>query len=34
MIRARFCELLAHTHAPTQEAQQAFITGLFSCSMC
>ncbi|HDX8355548.1 TPA: EAL domain-containing protein [Aeromonas dhakensis] len=30
MIRARFCELLAHTHAPTQEAQQAFITGLFS----
>ncbi|EKP0308585.1 EAL domain-containing protein [Aeromonas veronii] len=30
MIRARFCELLAHTHAPTQQAQQAFITGLFS----
>lgn len=30
LIRARFCELLAHTHAPTQQAQQAFITGLFS----
>ena len=30
MIRARFCELLAHAHAPTQQAQQAFITGLFS----
>ncbi|MEV3831316.1 EAL domain-containing protein [Aeromonas allosaccharophila] len=30
MIRARFCELLAHAHAPSQQAQQAFITGLFS----
>ena len=30
LIRARFCELLAQTHAPTQQAQQAFITGLFS----
>lgn len=30
MIRARFCELLAHAHAPTQQTQQAFITGLFS----
>ncbi|WP_279007459.1 EAL and HDOD domain-containing protein [Aeromonas jandaei] len=30
LIRARFCELLAHAHAPTQQAPQAFITGLFS----
>ncbi|MBV7415028.1 EAL and HDOD domain-containing protein [Aeromonas sp. sif2433] len=30
LIRARFCELLAQTHAPTRQAQQAFITGLFS----
>lgn len=30
LIRARFCELLAQTHAPTLQAQQAFITGLFS----
>ncbi|MGY3931861.1 sensory box/GGDEF family protein [Aeromonas encheleia] len=30
LIRARFCELLAQSHAPTRQAQQAFITGLFS----
>jgi EAL and modified HD-GYP domain-containing signal transduction protein len=30
LIRARFCELLAQTHAPTRQTQQAFITGLFS----
>lgn len=30
LIRAHFCEQLAHTHAPTQQASQAFITGLFS----
>lgn len=30
LIRARFCELLAQTHGPAQQAQQAFITGLFS----
>jgi EAL and modified HD-GYP domain-containing signal transduction protein len=30
LIRARFCELLAHAHAPAQQSQQAFITGLFS----
>ncbi|WP_434662414.1 EAL and HDOD domain-containing protein [Aeromonas sp. NJAU223] len=30
LIRARFCELLAHTHAPAPQAQQAFLTGLLS----
>ncbi|RQM71138.1 EAL and HDOD domain-containing protein [Aeromonas enteropelogenes] len=30
LIRARFCELLAHVHAPAQLEPQAFITGLFS----
>ena len=30
LIRARFCELLAQTHAPAEQAQQAFVTGLFS----
>lgn len=30
LIRARFCELLAHTHAPALQAQQAFLTGLLS----
>ncbi|MFQ2093166.1 EAL and HDOD domain-containing protein [Aeromonas taiwanensis] len=30
LVRARFCELLAQTHAPAQQAQQAFTTGLFS----
>lgn len=30
LIRAHFCEQLAYTHAPTQQASQAFIAGLFS----
>jgi len=30
MVRARFCELLAHAHGPVLQTPQAFITGLFS----